>query len=353
MKNILLLFAIAFSFDSFAQIPTTGLIGYYPFSGNVNDYSGNNNSGTNNGATLTTDRFGNANAAYSFNGTSNYIDLSSHVSAFNFQQPMAISFWFKSNQDVGSAIFSISDGSTGATASTVFTGNVTGTLTDEMVTVSHQLNSTDRYIAGFTTTKRDTLIDNNWHHIVVEFNNSQTMIYLDNDSIGLICNYGVNNGHYGNVPGATKVFIGTRWANNTPGVFMNGALDDIRIYGKSLNKQEVNALFNEGMCYQTISVTDTLIINANLTGFAPLSYSNTLKIYPNPAKDHLLINTMSNNNGNKIKIINTLSQVVFQTTISQQLYNIDLNSWTGNGTYFVQFYDVNDILMDVRKIIIQ
>ena len=45
-----------------------GLVAYYPFNGNANDESGNGNNGTVNGATLTTDRFGNTNKAYSFNG---------------------------------------------------------------------------------------------------------------------------------------------------------------------------------------------------------------------------------------------------------------------------------------------
>ena len=54
-----------------SYVPTNGLAGYWPFTGNANDVSGNGNNGTNNGATLTTDRFGNANSAYSFNGTSN------------------------------------------------------------------------------------------------------------------------------------------------------------------------------------------------------------------------------------------------------------------------------------------
>ena len=38
-----------------------GLIAWYPFTGNTLDSSGNNNHGTNSGATLTTDRFGKAN----------------------------------------------------------------------------------------------------------------------------------------------------------------------------------------------------------------------------------------------------------------------------------------------------
>ena len=43
-----------------------GLIAWYPFDGNASDMSGNGNHGTVNGATLTTNRHGQANMAYSF-----------------------------------------------------------------------------------------------------------------------------------------------------------------------------------------------------------------------------------------------------------------------------------------------
>jgi len=52
-----------------------GLIAHYPFNGNANDASGNGNHGTVNGATLTEDRFGNADSAYKFDGQDDYIDL--------------------------------------------------------------------------------------------------------------------------------------------------------------------------------------------------------------------------------------------------------------------------------------
>lgn len=53
----------------------TGLISYYPFNGNTNDESGNNNHGTNYGATLTTDINNVSGRAYFFNGIDNYISI--------------------------------------------------------------------------------------------------------------------------------------------------------------------------------------------------------------------------------------------------------------------------------------
>jgi len=68
-KEVLLISILLFSLNLLGQDITTGLIAYYPFNGNANDESGNGNDGTEvGGVSLTTDRFGNANSAYAFDG---------------------------------------------------------------------------------------------------------------------------------------------------------------------------------------------------------------------------------------------------------------------------------------------
>jgi hypothetical protein len=75
-----------------AQIPTNGLVAYYPFNGNANDESGNGNNGIVYGATLTTDRCGNPNSAYYFDGISNYISLNP-VNNFIGLNNYSVCFW--------------------------------------------------------------------------------------------------------------------------------------------------------------------------------------------------------------------------------------------------------------------
>ena len=71
--------------------PSDGLVAYYPFDGNASDMSGNGNDGTVYGATLGTDRNGDANKAYSFDGN-DWIEVENHES-FNFaaNDPFTIS----------------------------------------------------------------------------------------------------------------------------------------------------------------------------------------------------------------------------------------------------------------------
>ena len=62
-----------------------GLVAFYPFNGNADDESGNENHGTAHGAILTTDRSGNIDSAYAFDGTNDYIEISDNAN-FNFNQ---------------------------------------------------------------------------------------------------------------------------------------------------------------------------------------------------------------------------------------------------------------------------
>ena len=115
-------------------------------------------------------------------------------------------------------------------------------------------------------------------------------------------------------------------------------------------------LLFENICFQTVTVTDTLIINANLTGFNPVTYQNSIKIYPNPAYDHITIDNGSNYStlaGYTLRIDNSLSQTVYSTIVNQQIYTVDLSSWTGNGIYFIYLINSTGHLVDVRKIVIQ
>ena len=74
--------------------------------------------------------------------------------------------------------------------------------------------------------------------------------------------------------------------------------------------------------YDLIAVTDTLMIDVTFTGVKPPDNTNTIKAYPNPAKDILYIHTGPNYakmTDYTLRIINTQSQVIFETNITQQL----------------------------------
>jgi hypothetical protein len=173
--------------------------------------------------------------------------------------------------------------------------------------------------------------DKNWHHIVGSYDGVKMRVYIDGvksdsleaDITSISTNSSFIFGH------------DNSWASNN---YFEGKLDDIGIWNRALTESEVTALFNANICIEKISVTDTLIINVNRTGFSPISFENTLKVYPNPTKDKITIDNgnLSKMNGYSIKIMNSLGQQVFLSTVNQQLFNIDITNWGGNGMYFLQ-----------------
>lgn len=104
-----------------------------------------------------------------------------------------------------------------------------------------------------------------------------------------------------------------------------------------------------------IMVTDTLVINTLITGINPPNNSNTIKVYPNPANSHITIDygDFVIMNGYQLRIENSLGQQVFQTEITQQIDYLTLDTWAGNGLYFVHIVDPQGNTIDIRKIILQ
>ncbi len=107
--------------------------------------------------------------------------------------------------------------------------------------------------------------------------------------------------------------------------------------------------------FDTVSATDTFVINTGLLSTNPTTYINTVTIYPNPAKDHITIDcgNLANVTGYSIKIFNELGQEVFTGTMNTQQYSVSLNTWTGKGLYLVKIYDSLNNVVNTKKIILQ
>ena len=160
-------------------------------------------------------------------------------------------------------------------------------------------------------------------------------------------------------------FVSNTWTTMANMPFSRASFDPKTINGVAyLFGGNINSTTNTNLCYkyycqlcyQTITVTDTLIINANITGFIPLAFQNTIKIFPNPTNDHITIDFGSNYstmNGYTLKITNSLSQIVYTTSINTQQTTVNLSTWTGNGLYFVHLIDAQGSTIDIKKIVLQ
>ena len=87
-----------------------GLVAYYPFNGNAKDESGNGNNGTVAGGSLAnTDRLGENDRAWTFDGVDDYVDILHHESLNLAAGGLTLSAWIRPDDNRISAIISKGD----------------------------------------------------------------------------------------------------------------------------------------------------------------------------------------------------------------------------------------------------
>lgn len=213
-----------------------GLVAYFPFNGNANDESGKGNDGTAMGnVSLTTNRFGEKNSAYNFNG--GYIKLNNCplVSGFNNISEFTISLWLNSSKIPSGSMFVQS------------TAN--GNYSNLTLYLSDQKAYYDVFPPPYGFLGSPQLITlNTWKHLVIERKGNYRAIYLDGTLVATdnSAEQYTNTGGYGNDLNynVSQALIGkTHQTNN--GWDFNGKLDDIRIYNRLLSEKEIKILYNE------------------------------------------------------------------------------------------------------------
>ncbi len=430
-----------------SYIPKDSLVGWWPFNGNANDESGNSNNGTLYGATLTKDRFNISNSAFYFDGTNDYIEVPSST-ALSVSKSYTISAWV--NIDAfNSGGFPYQP----AIVSKISGGDWYGGY--ELRGMSNSTGipkffGTSGNIGGKNVAPSTSNYNiNNWYNITATYNGAIVRLYINGNCADSISANG--NLQTSSIP----LRFGRRGGGPNYDCWLSGTIDDIGIWNRALNSNEVKALYsgcgifsisqdpsnqtskiNDNVYFSTlasdttasyqwqsnasnlgwtnipantwysgvqskkltikniqlnnhkqlfrviafknsckdtsntatltvldtciniindtIAVQDTLIINAKLTGTTPLQ-TNLIKVYPNPAKDHLVIDfgNYSSMAGYEINIFDVAGKSVYNSTINKAIETIDLNTWTGKGIYFIKIFDKLNQQIENRKIVIQ
>jgi gliding motility-associated-like protein len=208
---------------------TADLLACYPFSGNVNDSIGNNH-GTVNGANLVTDRYGNSNSAYNFDGVNDDIQINATLGNFNTSD-YTISFWMKMNNNDNS-IYRFIEKRNICNFHNFWGINITnGQLQLEI----DQSNSSN-YLTIISKTK---INDGNWHQVSFVRKGNDLNVFIDGkfDTVKLGSMI-INSDNSFVLKFGTGVCVGLDGTK-----FFLGQLDDIKIYKRALNTSEVSYLY--------------------------------------------------------------------------------------------------------------
>jgi hypothetical protein len=393
LKKLFLILTLSSGLTTSAQtipnyVPTAGLVGWWPFSGNANDLSGYGNNGTVFGPTLTSDRFGANNSAYKFN--LNYIKVNNNT-LFDFTNTMTINAWYKvsGNANSGSLnMYIVAKHLAGTTQSSycLYNNNNCGPtvyMTDMSSLIYYLRNST------FC----DTL---NWHMLTMSLDNTNLKMYLDGNTFSVTT-----------APLSIKqttlplVFGGANNSSSLNDILptMLGNIDDIGLWNRALTDCEVKKLYNSGsgltvksssatICrgesvvlaasgatnylwsngattssialtpsistVYTVNTTYTLgcndlrTINVTVnacTGINKYEDSQYLQIFPNPAKTE--INVTTSINYSSIVILNAIGEEIVKKEKSNLLSIEDLS----DGVYYIKLLDKENKVLASNKFI--
>lgn len=218
------------------------LVASYPFNGNANDESGNGNNGVVNGANLTDDRFGNANSAYSFNGTNNWIQVPNSASLQLGTGAYTLSAWIKPNGYYSGACqanFILSKGDNGSGEGHYnlqygdFLDGSCGAYSPllENFATSFRKGASDN--AAFTATPTTPVLGN-WCQVVGTYDGTSLRLYVN----GKLISTNITSGTLG-VLNTADLFIGRHDAGSSNPYLVNGVIDDIKIYSTALNDAQI------------------------------------------------------------------------------------------------------------------
>jgi len=222
------------TFEIYHDTLSYGLVGYYPFSGNADDESGNGNDGTVYGANLTTDRFGVEDSAYSFDGVADWIRVEDSVS-LDISDELTLSAWIygESFEGIDTIVHKFS-------AYGLHYNHIAFQGQGAENAVNLILNS-----GGWNLFNHPFQPEINvWYNITATYDGSYVRNYLNGN---LEEDFEYDQPIQTSSGSLAFIIIGG-WvdpADPNRDQFFHGVIDDIRIYNRALSDAEINLLYTD------------------------------------------------------------------------------------------------------------
>jgi len=314
ITTLLLIFTTSLVFSQVpSYVPTNGLVGWWPFTGNANDLSGNVNHGVVNGPTLIQDRFGLANCAYSFDGINDFIQAPNYTSNSSFTFSCWVNLTTYNLNSLGANDFIFFANHSGVNNSNRSFMLGYRNFGSQYGFSSYVYNNSDNQLGGYATNQTPPSA-NNWHHFVSVFENGSFIkMYLN----GVLFYNQTTNVPTQNNMQSLPLFFGIGVATQFD--YLEGKLDDVGFWNRALTQQEITNLYNASLSTEDFAI-------------------NTIDIYPNPTKS--VLNFKSSIQVEKILIYNMLGQLVQQEKVNALEGAINIEK-LAQGTYLVKVNDID------------
>lgn len=289
-----------------------GLLGYWPFCGNANDESGNGNNGTVNGATLTEDRFGNADAAYDFDGVDDFIEIINSGSLISSSG--SVSSWIRVSDSMANDQQLIFGQYQGTPQLVINTGN----------NLKASIGWPSQEGIPVNAISTSSIINMQWINIVGTYSNNELRIYFNGQlesSISTTLNQVGCNSDLFNIGGfnATNVICGGAIGVSQ---VLDGSLDDIGIWNRALTAEEVQQLYTHNAC--AFTVYDTITVENVISVYDTLTIENEVIVYDTIITD--IENVINVYDTNYVNIEEVVYDTIYTTT--ENIINIYDTTYT-------------------------
>ena len=217
-----------------SYVPSEGLVGWFPFSDGAISSQVGEESVQIEGAIPSADRFGNLNRAHSFNGQDDFVSIEPLGDTYNYegQNQISISTWVKPTE------FGAQYGLVG------YSG-----YNDAYPQYAFKIESTGSmyFIAGSSLFEENgfnlsasTLDLGEWNHMVMTYDGALLTFYLN----GSVEFENPIEDTFSGANANAKLFFGKAWGSNNAS--LQGSMDDVGIWDRSLSEVEVAALYYAG-----------------------------------------------------------------------------------------------------------
>jgi len=212
------------------NISKQGLAAYYPFSRSVEDISGNENHASLQGPQLTSDRFGKNNGAFEFDGNDDIIIRKAPENMPEGIADRTISGWFRSEKRIqkSAVLFGIESSEPGK--SFMLALEPYSSPESPSVFTIEGGGKNFNWKSGTGTAK---FLDGKWHHMAISYDAQTVVLHIDGREVGESTDY-----IYETV--SETISIGGHFSSRER--YFNGEIDDILIYNRVLEPEEIKKL---------------------------------------------------------------------------------------------------------------
>lgn len=294
MRTPLLFAAAAFTLSALAQVPgnvpTSGLVAWYPLNFSMADAGPNALNGSLTGGYPAPDRYGTAGAATAF-GSSSYGLVPSNA-LFNTGVGMTVTTWVQlSNPNTNQKIL----GRTNPNFNSGFIlGVENGQVHPEVWNASGTAHS---FMAGFIPASQYT-------HLAITWASSGYLVVYVN---GMAAD-SIPAGAQGIGSNTEPLIVGgSPWSQSPLYFQVGGSVDDIGIWNRALSAAEVMAVFEAGT-----------------TGIRQMDATANPSIYPVPARNRVTVQTSPDLTGELYQVVDGTGRVVLQGTLDHGNTQVDV-----------------------------